>query len=454
MHIGSRTLYTCSLYWKLTAPSSLLPEKLLKLLEHYRDRLHYLGDEGHDEELDYLQQILSSSIFQQYISGGNTSEEMKMVAEASNVVLSGIAGESVEDERLTQAEKHKIQLARKKSLKALRNAVTPKNSPLLKKKWPRSNSTENTAVASLESERLNGTTTIENNVPHSSSGLLQSRNQDGPILPKLVDSSPSPPAVNGIQPIKLTSRMESRQTNRVHSTLLESKARNFSSSTSMLIERPSPPADYHYVMRKKSSDSILSNGMISGSQPNIHQLNFDLDFADIDPFFHSTTVTSPGSNLAPEWNKHHPHLQTGMDPNISSSNAPPMWPPPPYLSHLQRNEPTDTTPLRPPPPYEYSPFVPQRKAKSFDKLLDSPDNLASLPFVHPRISPMTDGAITQDVPTAQSRKTRLMLCLEKGEEGLGFRVKGLKSEQRGELGLFVQDLLPGGLAERYVCKLR
>ena len=66
---------------------------------------------------------------------------------------------------------------------------------------------------------------------------------------------------------------------------------------------------------------------------------------------------------------------------------------------------------------------------------------------------MTDGAITQDVPMAQSRKTRLVLCLEKGDEGLGFRVKGLKSEQRGELGLFVQDLLPGGLAERYVCEL-
>ena len=390
-------------------------------------------------------------MFQQYITGGNTSEEMRMVAEASNVVLSGITAGTVEDKRLSQAEKHKIQLARKKSLKALRNAVTPKNSPLLKKKWPRSNSTENT---SLELERVNGTTTVEYDGPHSSSSLLQSRHKDGPFLPKLVDSSPSPPVVNGIHPIKLTSRMDTRQTNGVHSTLLESKARNFSSSTSMLIERPSPPSDYHYVMRKKSSDSILSNGMFSGSQPNIHQLNFDLDFADIDPFFHSTTVTSPGSNLAPEWNKHHPHLQAGMDPNISSSNAPPpLWPPPPYLSHLQRNEPTDTTPLRPPPPYGYSPFVPQRRAKSYDKLLDSPDNLASLPFVPPRIPPMTDGVITQDVLTAQSRKTRLVLRLEKGEEGLGFRVKGLKSEQRGELGLFVQDLLPGGLAERYVCEL-
>lgn len=32
--------------------------------------------------------------------------------------------------------------------------------------------------------------------------------------------------------------------------------------------------------------------------------------------------------------------------------------------------------------------------------------------------------------------------------GLGFSVVGLKSENRGELGIFVQDLQPGGVADR------
>ena len=34
--------------------------------------------------------------------------------------------------------------------------------------------------------------------------------------------------------------------------------------------------------------------------------------------------------------------------------------------------------------------------------------------------------------------------------GLGFSVVGLKSENRGELGIFVQDLQPGGVAQRFV----
>ncbi len=33
--------------------------------------------------------------------------------------------------------------------------------------------------------------------------------------------------------------------------------------------------------------------------------------------------------------------------------------------------------------------------------------------------------------------------------GLGFSVVGLKSENRGELGIFVQGIQPGGVADRY-----
>ena len=50
--------------------------------------------------------------------------------------------------------------------------------------------------------------------------------------------------------------------------------------------------------------------------------------------------------------------------------------------------------------------------------------------------------------TAQGRKTE-KITLVKGETGsLGFGVIGLKSEHRGELGIFVQDIQPGGVAAR------
>lgn len=49
---------------------------------------------------------------------------------------------------------------------------------------------------------------------------------------------------------------------------------------------------------------------------------------------------------------------------------------------------------------------------------------------------------------AQGRKTET-ITLHKAESGsLGFGVVGLKSEHRGELGIFVQDIQPGGVASR------
>lgn len=444
----------------LSTPS-LPPERLLKLLEHYRDRIHSLGDEGYDEEIDYLQQILVSPIFQQFVMGGSSEEDMTKIVEASNMVLSGIAAGSAEDKQLSPTEKRKRQIARRQSLKALRNAVTPKNSPVLKRKMPPSSSMDDSTATPDMADAGGKSRVVENGAPMSS--LLQARSKDGPILPKLVDPrADSPPAVNGIQPQPLSPEKgkmrPSNMSNGIHPALLETRTRNLSNSTSTLIERPSPPADYHF-MRKKSSDSVLSNGMVLGSQPNIHSAGIKLDFSDVEPFHHSpTAMTSPSSKPSPAWNPHH-HLQAGMNLNVSHpspGNLSPLRLPPSYVSHQQQNKPLelDAPPLRPPPPYDYSPLVAQRRAKSYDKLLDSPDSHVTyppLPLFHPMVPPMTDGAVTQDLPTMQSRRTSLVISLEKGEDGLGFRVKGLKNEQRGELGLLVQDLQPGGLAERYVC---
>lgn len=49
---------------------------------------------------------------------------------------------------------------------------------------------------------------------------------------------------------------------------------------------------------------------------------------------------------------------------------------------------------------------------------------------------------------AQGRETELIRLIKSDNEGLGFSVVGLRSEHRGDLGIFVRDIKPGGVADR------
>lgn len=49
---------------------------------------------------------------------------------------------------------------------------------------------------------------------------------------------------------------------------------------------------------------------------------------------------------------------------------------------------------------------------------------------------------------AQGRETEAISLIKSANEGLGFSVVGLRSEHRGDLGIFVQDIKPGGVADR------
>lgn len=49
---------------------------------------------------------------------------------------------------------------------------------------------------------------------------------------------------------------------------------------------------------------------------------------------------------------------------------------------------------------------------------------------------------------SQGRQLQTIKLQKPPVGGLGFSVVGLKSEHRGELGIFVQDLQPNGVAER------
>lgn len=50
---------------------------------------------------------------------------------------------------------------------------------------------------------------------------------------------------------------------------------------------------------------------------------------------------------------------------------------------------------------------------------------------------------------AQNRETEEIELFKAEKEGLGFSVVGLRSENRGDLGIFVQDIKPGGVADRH-----
>ena len=51
---------------------------------------------------------------------------------------------------------------------------------------------------------------------------------------------------------------------------------------------------------------------------------------------------------------------------------------------------------------------------------------------------------------AHSRKVELVELYKEEGGSLGFGVVGLRSDLRGELGIFVQEIQPGGLADKYV----
>lgn len=53
----------------------------------------------------------------------------------------------------------------------------------------------------------------------------------------------------------------------------------------------------------------------------------------------------------------------------------------------------------------------------------------------------------------QGRYTTQVELLKPASGGLGFSVVGLKSENRGELGIFIQEIQPGSVADWYVYDL-
>jgi len=375
----------------LTPPICSHTERLVGVLEQYRDRLHQAGDSVHDEELDYIKEILASSIFKQYLKGTPLSrEDSTILTEATNDLITGF--ENIND--ASPSEKKRSHLQRKQSLKTLRNAVTPKNS------------TAN-LVQRVESSKLR-----QSRVAPVHNGMSKHELSDG---------------TEQFRHIAYNGDTAYRSSTLTHGSSLNSRVKNLSNSTSTLIDRPSNGA-----MRKKSSDlNLLSSGSfnsLSGSQPNISSLKLSPQFLN----------GLPGTQNGPSNGHSSQNIQKLL---ISSESRPP---PPSYMDHIHNQ----TKHQQEPQPEQHQLYT---KTHSIDRLFEpSPSPEHGAPPLAPPTHPMTNGSVTKDLSTAEKRKTTFTVHMDKGPEGLGFMVKAVPHESRGEVGLCIQDLQPGGLAERLV----
>ena len=283
------------------------------------------------------------------------------------------------------------------------------------------------------------------------------------------------------------------QTGAGGSNLVEARLVNLSNSSNTLADNS---AYHQYSDPTERSRGFEGGGagghgnvpyhksVITGSHPNISSLRITQQGGlEFDDGLDINSVPNLGTGPQLEWNPPPPHSHpTGprlpvapstlrgpvkkptlspISPPTGSTSRPP---PPSYItymaqSHTPQNQPADdyrsatsAGGARGPPPYGVGPgreII--TRARSYEMLDSASDaDFARYPptALAPLKKPMTDARTTRDAVTSERRKTSLVIRLNKGKEGLGFRLKGLKKDHKG--GLFVQDLQVGGAAERYV----
>jgi hypothetical protein len=447
-------------------------------LEQYQNRLH--GSSDNYEELDYIKQILASSFFQQYGDkaggeGGATSlpHHNNEIAQAVSILETS----NLDESHISPAEKRKINLHRKESLKALRNAVVLKNSmsgSSLEKGGP------GVGVGAHKQPPLEvglgarglppkAPTAMAPLVPRDSSSFLEQSPSHVttaiPIARPVNGSTDRPPSLDASTAYQVAENPTTAKSHGFERHQPESsKSSNLSNSSSLMLEAgflpPSGPGDIARGFESISGGSSGSLGdsrarhksSITGSQPNISMLRITqqggLEFGD-----HEDPILGMGSGDNPlEWVESH---SVGKKLTLSPISPPSARPPPPsYTTHMQNHtlNPTpslDRNTTRIPPVYGGG-MDARRRAKSYEKLLDTTDGGSFTPYskpsLPPLVQPMTDGVTTRDVLTTEQRRTSLAVRLNKGKAGLGFRLKGLKKEQIG--GLYIQDMQHDGPAAR------
>ena len=429
----------------------------MQVLDQYQSRLHRAGNDAHDEEFEYVRQIVSSPIFHQFLRGEVSQEDREEIFQASQEFLSTEPSAEVIANELTSSEIQRRRLARRKSLKALRNAVIPQSSTAAKKSHPpheshgavRRNEMISSSVATATPSPLRHTHT------KSQSGSESARIQDPRLrVTYATDHTPLEPTVE-MKSSQLTNGTDHSTSRELpaggtgsipppdHDTSGEfgPRVRNLSNSTNTLIERLSPPVE------GLSRGHSTSNGHLS-SESHSYGLGLNRPEMDKDLFSAPLRVLSP--KLIPEWNGKY----SNEGPNNGPQPAHLHYPPSPTSqgatnSYLTSAPLTLTTEARrhpppaPPPHYDHLHINSPRHKATFENILNSPEfdplNFDRTPIPPPLMAPQVD------IDNTGNTVLHFQLMLEKGSDGLGFRVQ---SRDGGEGGLVVQCLSPGGLAER------
>ena len=463
--------------------------QLMQVLDRYQTRLHQAGNADHDEEFEYVRQIVASPIFHQFLRGEISRDDFGISRASQEVVSAELSTEAIVNE-LTSSEIQKRRLARRKSLKALRNAVMssavthqppPVTSAGTRKGHLSSRSSETSSSASSPSKHTHvksysgseGTrnTVHQPDTPRAPHAVVRPPAPSGDrrghaIVDKAADSpmtngtdidTPLEGLVGGREPTVMPIS-PSRTTG--NEAILSPRIRNLSNSTNTLIERLSPPIE------SPTKGRLMGNGRgLAESHPNVHSLGLHRPEMDTDLFSTPLRMLSP--NLVPEWNgndrypnesvdhsvsphvltAHHPHLHytpspTSHHPFVTKSTTP---------HHRLTTETPRPSPLAPP-PYNHlhiNTHAQHRRSKSFEDILNSPEfdplNFHRTPIPQSVVAPQIEMEPPGTPTGSRKRVIRFQLILEKGNEGLGFLVK---NREGGEGGLVVQYLSPGGLAER------
>ena len=426
-------------------------------------------------------------------------EDNSEIQQASREVLSTEFSTEALLSELTSGDIQKRRLARRKSLKALRNAVLPATQHLPSKKSHPSSSSLSSgghhgghapSRSSEPSSVSSATTSPLKHAHHAKSysgpesvrtavavatgvePLLHHHTDRGPASSHGSNHTPpAPPSslmTNGggdidtpLEGLGRTVRSPVSPHRTSESNTLSPRIRNLSNSTNTLIERLSPP-----VQSPTKGHPISSGRVCAESHPNVHSLGLNRPEMDKDLF------SIPRHVLSPEW------VGKERFPNERDTANLPLHPPPPSHTHSHYNpsHPPHRTPVAmamaspsarlplggeiprhpppAPPPYDPLQNSAHKRSKSFEDILNSPEfdplNFHRTPIPpHPMLGgpQMENSSVgVANAPGARNHRTVCFdIFLEKGNEGLGFLVN---NREGGEGGLVVQCLSAGGPAER------
>ena len=396
--------------------------RLIGLLSHYRDRLRSQGDEEHDEELEYLMQILDSPFMNDYLHGKITQENAALFNEVTSELISALEDQD-KDVQLSPETQRKRNLKRRASLRALKLAVTPQSSPVIQTKMPRAkyNLPKNNSVDVPLLQSVTAALNSRENSRESTPARTLSPSLSPPVA---IATSPNQRNIDHIYISPYTGKVEKPIEERLDSPIGEDF---FANSPQTLIERTSTPhsSDTDFS-RKNSNASILSEtSQLTVMTASMSEDIKTPDMRSAEGSFQDLTADIPSLPLS------HQVVNKGI--------LPPTLP--------SYNEVLNS----------------RRKARSFERLpnqelsvqnsLYSPYSASiingGLPPYYPSGGPMTNGTPTQNIPTNLSRDPGHVMTvqLQKGDRGLGFSITRPRAQNK-EGKIFIQDIQPGGVAER------